>query len=91
MLAESFERPLPLQVDHSGVFLFGSDDGKARGMLLAHDAGAIYWEDAFEEELTKASVAIYSARSDWTKGQANYASLSDRFAEFEQELEAGSL
>ena len=48
-LDESFKRPLPLQVDHSGVFLFGSDSGKARGMLLDHDASAIYWEDAFDD------------------------------------------
>jgi hypothetical protein len=48
-LDESFKRPLPLQVDHSGVFLFGNDGGKARGMLLDHDAGAIYWEDAFDD------------------------------------------
>lgn len=48
VLAEHFRRPLPLQVDHSGVFLFGNDGGKARAMLLDHDAGTIYWEDAFE-------------------------------------------
>ncbi len=48
VLAEHFRRPLPLQVDHSGVFLFGNDGGKARGMLLDHDASAIFWEDAFE-------------------------------------------
>lgn len=47
-LAEHFRRPLPLQVDHSGVFLFGNDGGKARAMLLDHDASTIYWEDAFE-------------------------------------------
>ena len=29
------------------MFLFGNDGGKARGMLLDHDAGSIYWEDAF--------------------------------------------
>lgn len=49
LLAESFKRPLPLQVDHSGVFLFGNDGGKARGMLLDHDAADIFWEDAFED------------------------------------------
>ncbi len=48
LLAEHFRRPLPLQVDHSGVFLFGNDGGRARGMLLDHDAGTIYWEDAFD-------------------------------------------
>jgi len=48
VLAENFRRPLPLQVDHSGVFLFGNDGGQARGMLLDHNAGTIYWEDAFD-------------------------------------------
>ena len=53
-LAEHFRRPLPLQVDHSGVFLFGNDGGKARAMLLDHEARTIFWEDAFEttEELS---------------------------------------
>jgi hypothetical protein len=46
---KSFRRPLPLQVDHSGVFLFGSDGGKARGMLLDHNATDIFWEDAFTD------------------------------------------
>jgi len=49
VLEESFKRPLPLQVDHSGVFLFGNDGGKARGMLLDHDASAILWEGAFDD------------------------------------------
>ena len=49
VLDESFRRPLPLQVDHSGVFLFGNDNGKARGMLLDHEAGSIFWEDAFAD------------------------------------------
>ena len=48
LLEEHFKRPLPLQVDHSGVFLFGNDGGKARGMLLDHDAGTIFWEGAFD-------------------------------------------
>lgn len=48
VLAEKFRRPLPLQVDHSGVFLFGNDGGRARAMLLDHDASTIYWEDAFD-------------------------------------------
>jgi hypothetical protein len=48
LLDECFKRPLPLQVDPSGVFLFGNDGGKARGMLLDHDAGTIFWEDAFD-------------------------------------------
>jgi len=47
VLAESFKRPLPLQVDHSGIFLFGNDGGEARAMLLDHDAGDIFWEEAF--------------------------------------------
>jgi hypothetical protein len=54
ILSESFKRPLPLQVDHSGIFLFGNDKGRARAMLLDHEAGDIYWEDAFDtcEELS---------------------------------------
>jgi hypothetical protein len=54
ILSESFKRPLPLQVDHSGIFLFGNDKGRPRAMLLDHDAGDIYWEDAFDtcEELS---------------------------------------
>ncbi|MBW2391031.1 MAG: hypothetical protein JRG89_21720, partial [Deltaproteobacteria bacterium] len=49
VLKESFKRPLPLHVDPSGVFLFGNDGGKARAMLLNHDASAIQWEDAFAD------------------------------------------
>jgi hypothetical protein len=49
LIEESFKRPLPLQVDHSGVFLFGNDGGKARGMLLDHDAAAIFWEEEFAD------------------------------------------
>lgn len=49
VLHESFKRPLPLHVDPSGVFLFGNDGGKARAMLLNHDASAIMWEDAFSD------------------------------------------
>ena len=48
VLSESFQRPLPLQVDHSGIFLFGNDGGQARAMLLDHDASTIFWEDAFD-------------------------------------------
>lgn len=48
VLDEHFKRPLPLQVDPSGIFLFGNDGGKARAMLLDHDASTIYWEDAFD-------------------------------------------
>jgi hypothetical protein len=47
VLASSFKRPLPLQVDPSGIFLFGNDGGQARAMLLDHDAGSIFWERAF--------------------------------------------
>jgi hypothetical protein len=54
-------------------------------------ASEFAWDDEFDEVLTKASVAIHSARSDWSNGEAGYASLSDRFEEFEQELEEGSL
>jgi hypothetical protein len=49
VLNEFFKRPLPLHVDPSGVFLFGNDGGKARAMLLNHDASAIQWEDAFSD------------------------------------------
>jgi thymidylate synthase len=49
VLKESFRRPLPLHVDPSGVFLFGNDGGKARAMLLNHDASDILWEDAFAD------------------------------------------
>ena len=49
LLDRWFERPLPLQVDHSGVFLFGNDGGRARGMLLDHAAADIFWEDAFDD------------------------------------------
>lgn len=47
LLQNHFKRPLPLHVDPSGVFLFGNDGGKARGMLLNHDASEIMWEEAF--------------------------------------------
>jgi thymidylate synthase len=49
ILENFFKRPLPLHVDPSGVFLFGNDSGKARAMLLNHDASAIQWEDAFAD------------------------------------------
>jgi hypothetical protein len=49
VLDTSFKRPLPLHVDPSGVFLFGNDGGKARAMLLNHDASDILWEDAFSD------------------------------------------
>jgi len=49
VLADHFLRPLPLHVDPSGVFLFGSDAEGARAMLLNHDASEILWEDAFED------------------------------------------
>ncbi len=44
-----FERPLPLQVDPAGLFLFGSSDGVARAMLIDHDANDILWEGEFED------------------------------------------
>jgi hypothetical protein len=49
VLKGSFKRPLPLQVDPSGIFLFGNDGGEARAMLLDHDASTIFWEDAFSD------------------------------------------
>ena len=49
LLKEFFERPLPLHVDPSGVFLFGNDGGEARAMLLDHDASSIQWEEAFSD------------------------------------------
>jgi hypothetical protein len=49
VLAERFKRPLPLQIDPAGIFLFGNDGGKARAMLLDHDAGTIFWEEAFSD------------------------------------------
>jgi len=49
-----FERPLPLQTDPSGLFLFGLDEGRARGMLITHEADAVLWEGEFSspEELS---------------------------------------
>ncbi|MEE3327127.1 MAG: hypothetical protein VX252_07335 [Myxococcota bacterium] len=49
LLESHFKRPLPLHVDPSGVFLFGNDGGKARAMLLNHDASEIMWEEAFSD------------------------------------------
>jgi thymidylate synthase len=49
VLQASFKRPLPLQVDPSGIFLFGNDGGEARAMLLDHDASTIFWEEAFAD------------------------------------------
>jgi len=42
-----FERPLPLQTDPSGLFLFGLDEGRARAMLITHEADAVLWEGEF--------------------------------------------
>jgi hypothetical protein len=39
-----FQRPLPLQTDPSGLFLFGLDEGRARAMLITHEADAVLWE-----------------------------------------------
>jgi thymidylate synthase len=49
-----FERPLPLQTDPAGLFLFGLDEGRARGMLITHEADAVLWEGEFSspEELS---------------------------------------
>jgi len=49
VLKESFKRPLPLQVDPSGIFLFGNDGGKATAMLLDHSASTIFWEEGFHD------------------------------------------
>ncbi|MBT4520244.1 MAG: hypothetical protein HOC23_09580 [Halieaceae bacterium] len=49
VLEAQFKRPLPLHVDPSGIFLFGNDSGKATGMLLAHDASTIFWEEGFSD------------------------------------------
>lgn len=48
-LADHFKRPLPLQIDPAGIFLFGNDGGKARAMLLDHGASTIFWEEAFSD------------------------------------------
>jgi hypothetical protein len=47
-LEQWFKRPLPLQVDPSGLFLFGADKGVARAMLLNHEGDRVLWEGAFE-------------------------------------------
>ena len=49
-----FARPLPLQTDPSGLFLFGLDEGRARAMLITHEADAVLWEGEFDspEELS---------------------------------------
>ncbi len=49
VLQEFFKRPLPLQIDPAGIFLFGNDGGRARAMLLDHDASTIFWEEAFSD------------------------------------------
>ena len=46
-LDRCFERPLPLQTDPSGLFLFGLDEGRARAMLITHEADAVLWEGEF--------------------------------------------
>jgi thymidylate synthase len=53
-LDRSFERPLPLETDPSGLFLFGLDEGRARAMLITHEADAVLWEGEFRspEELS---------------------------------------
>jgi thymidylate synthase len=49
-----FKRPLPLQTDPSGLFLFGLDEGRTRAMLITHEADAVLWEGEFPspEELS---------------------------------------
>jgi thymidylate synthase len=42
-----FERPLPLQTDPAGLFLFGLDEGRSRAMLITHEADAVLWEGEF--------------------------------------------
>jgi len=42
-----FARPLPLQTDPSGLFLFGLDEGRVRAMLITHEADAVLWEGEF--------------------------------------------
>jgi thymidylate synthase len=42
-----FERPAPLQTDPSGLFLFGLDEGRARAMLITHEADEVLWEGEF--------------------------------------------
>jgi thymidylate synthase len=49
ILKQNFKRPLPLQVDPSGIFLFGNDGGKATAMLLDHSASTIFWEEGFSD------------------------------------------
>jgi thymidylate synthase len=44
-----FKRPLPLQPDPAGLFLFGLDDGRARGMLIDHQADEVLWEGEFDD------------------------------------------
>jgi len=44
-----FKRPLPLRTDPAGLFLFGLDEGRARGMLIDHQADAVLWEGEFDD------------------------------------------
>jgi thymidylate synthase len=44
-----FKRPLPLQTDPAGLFLFGLDDGRARAMLIDHEADTVLWEGEFDD------------------------------------------
>jgi thymidylate synthase len=44
-----FKRPLPLQTDPAGLFLFGLDEGRARAMLIDHQADAVLWEGEFDD------------------------------------------
>jgi hypothetical protein len=46
-LDQWFQRPLPLQTDPAGLFLFGLDEGRSRAMLITHEADAVLWEGEF--------------------------------------------
>jgi thymidylate synthase len=39
-----FKRPLPLQADPSGLFFFGVENGRARGLFVNHEADKVLWE-----------------------------------------------
>ncbi len=43
-LDEWFKRPLPLQADPSGLFFFGVENGRARGLFVNHEADKVLWE-----------------------------------------------
>ncbi len=49
LLEDHFKRPLPLKTDPAGLFLFGIENGKSRGMLITHEADAVLWEGEFDD------------------------------------------